>query len=638
MPSLDINFDYNKIQKKVNATKSFTDIKSQYDEANRKAGQSFEKTKSQVSESLTSVKNQTKRYQKQVKNQFEQLLDLTNTTGGNGSGSPSYIKRLLIRTIKNVQPRLRTIVIKDCLTALGCDQQQTYTSGPVYVKVSSIDLFNRLLIDPQDEVGAIIYEKALPQPGQIPFSMNRELHLLTQTSTSYLHKGKSGQDLCTIKYMENLPPSAGLGSLTGPWYEVDLSGARSNPLRVGEFMVDYYDTIRMAEDTDIIGSIMESLSGAISMKIDAGTSQVENASKAELILARILGLCFDSGGSNGEIDTSGIAKIAELDGVDDSFFEFTDIDLRNIDIRTANIKRGVIQFEDCDNIDLPVNFNEIVSALGQLNFYEGSEFENAANNITDVLANNPAWIGVGINVNPQVVVDTNFIKLITNGMIGALITPKMILPIIVMYKALGNTLADNIKSFVDFAKIFKKFFINLVSKVGAIFVEELFKLIKEDILKLIQQVLKDIIKERIVKKYAMILKLLALLLAIIGLITDYRKCKNLIDDILALLNLLNIPGFGADIPLPILYAAQLLDGYSESRAFIGAIEELQSLGIPTGAMPSGAPNFDLLGKFGQMKAMALEDAENNKLQVAVGPLVVTPAFLTVPTSSYGKKF
>jgi hypothetical protein len=499
--------------------------------------------------------------------------------------------------------------------------------------VSSIDLFNRLLIDPQDEVGAVIYEKTSIQTGQIPFSMNRQLHQLTLTPlTFYTHQGKSGQDLFTINYQEQ-----GQYGESGPWFKVDLK-SRNNPLKVGEFMVDYYDTIRMAEDTDIIGSIMESLCGAISMKIDAGTSQVNNASRAEVILARILGLCFDSGGSDGEIDTSGISKIAELDGIDDSFFEFTDIDLRNIDIRTANIKRGVIQFEDCNNVDLPVNFNEIVGALGQLNFYEGSEFENAANNITDVLANNPAWIGVGINVNPQVVVDTNFIKLITNGMIGALITPKMILPIIVMYKALGNTLADNIKSFVDFAKIFKKFFINLVSKVGAIFVEELYKLIKEDILKLIQQVLKDIIKEKTIKRYAMILKLLALLLAIIGLITDYRKCKNLIDDILALLNLLNIPGLNSDIPLPILYAAQLLDGYSESRAFIGAIEEMQSLGIPTGAMPSGAPNFDLLGKLGQMKAMALEEAENNKLQVAVGPLVVTPAFLTVPTSSYGKKF
>ena len=629
MPSLDINFDYTKIQKKLNATKSFTDIKSQYNDANKKIGSSFEKTKSQVSESLNSAKTQTKRFQKQVKNQFEQLLDLSNMSGGNGSGSPKYIKKLLIRTIKNVQPRLRTIVIKDCLTALGCDQQQTYTPGPVYVKVNSIDLFNRLLIDPKDEVGVVVYEKKQIQVGQIPFSMNRQLHQLTTQSTIYNHIGKSGQDLCSIKYYENHP----VDNTTGPWFEVDLK-SRSNPLKVGEFMVDYYDTIRMSEDTDIIASIMESLSGSISMKINAGTSQVENASKYELILARILGLCFDSRGS--EIDTSGISKIAELDGVDDSFFEFTDIDLRNIDTRTQNIRKGVIQFEDCDNIDLPVNFNEIIGALGQLNFYEGSEFENAANNITDVLANNPAWIGVGINVDPQVVVDTNFIKLITNGMISALITPKMILPIIVMYKALGNTLADNIKSFVDFAKIFKQFFINLVSKVGAIFVEELYKLIKEDILKLVQQVIRDIAKEKIIKKYAMILKLIALLLSIVGLITDYRKCKNLIDDLLALLNLLNIPGSG--IPLPFLFAAQLLDGYSESRAFIGAIEEMQSLGIPTGAMPSGAPNFDLLGKFGQMKAMAFEDAENNKLQVAVGPLTVTPAFLTVPTSSYGKKF
>lgn len=631
MPSLDVSFDYSKIQNKIKATKSYGDIKSQYDDATKKAGQSFEKTKSQVSESLNSVKTQTKRYQKQIKNQFEQLLDMSNITGGNGSGSPKYIKRLLIRTIKNVQPRLRTIVIKDCLTALGCDQQQTYSPGPIYVKVSSIDLFNRLLIDPQDEVGVVVYEKNSIQVGQIPFSMNRQLHQLTQNNTSYTHIGKSGQALCSIKYTET-----DNNGVSGPWFEVGLSG-RTGPLRVGEFMVDYYDTIRMAEDTDIIASIMESLSGAISMKITAGTSQVENASRAELLLARILGLCFDSRGS--EIDTSGIAKIAELDGVDDSFFEFTDIDLRNINTRVQNIKRGVIQFEDCDNIDLPVNFNEIVSALGTLNYYEGTEFETAADNITSVLANNPAWIGVGINVDPQVVVDTNFIKLITNGMIGALITPKMILPIIVMYKALGNTLSDAINNFVDFAKTFKRFVIDLVSKVGAIFVEELFKLIKEDILKLVQQVINDILKEKIIKKYAMILKLLSLLLAIIGLITDYRRCKSLVDDILALLNLINIPGLGSlGIPLPILYAAQLLDGYSESRAFIGVIEEMQRLGIPTGAMPSGAPNLDILGKFAQMKAMAFEEAENNKVQIAVGPLVVTPAFLTVPASSYGKKF
>ena len=137
----------------------------------------------------------------------------------------------------------------------------------------------------------------------------------------------------------------------------------------------------------------------------------------------------------------------------------------------------------------------------------------------------------------------------------------------------------------------------------------------------------------------MILKLIALLLAILSIISDYRKCKSLIDEIFAILNLLNLPGLGGGgIPLPLLFASQLLDGYSESRAFIGVIEELQNMGIPTGDMPSGAPNLEMLGKFGQMKAMANEDAENNKIQIALGPLTITPAGLTVPASAYGKKF
>jgi hypothetical protein len=635
MPSVDLNFDYNKIQGKLNATKTYKNAKSKYDDANKKVGESFEKSKKDVSQSLDKFKEQTKRYQKQIKNQFEQLLDLANTTGGKGSGSPSYIKSLLIRTVNNVQPRLRTIVMEDCLTALGCDQQQTYGSKDVWVKVGSVDLFSRLKIDPEDEVGKIIYEKDPVTPSSTyPFSMNRKMYGLIQDNTTYSYVGKSGQPLFKIQYSEQ-----GQYGETGPWYKVSLENRANSVNRVGEFMIDYYDTVKMSENTDVMGSIMESLCGAVSMKVDAGTSQVENASKYELILARILGLCFDSGASDGEIDVSGVAKVPELDGVDDSFFEFTDIDLRNIDLRVGNIKNGVVQFEDCDNVLLPVNYEEIVTALGQLNFVEGSEFENAANNISDVLANNPAWQGIGINVSPKVAVDTNFIKLITNGMISALITPKMILPIIAMSKALGNNITDGIKSFMDFAKIFKSFFINLVSKVGAIFVEELYRLIKSDILQLIQSVITDIVKEKQIKKYAMILKLISLLLFLAGILNDFRKCKSLVDDIFRILNLINLPGFGGSpVPLPIMLAAQFCDGYSETRAFIGAVEEMQKAGIPTGDMPSGAPNLELISKFSQMKAMAFEEAENNKVQIAVGPLTITPAGFTVPSNAFGKKF
>ena len=82
---------------------------------------------------------------------------------------------------------------------------------------------------------------------------------------------------------------------------------------------------------------------------------------------------------------------------------------------------------------------------------------------------------------------------------------------------------------------------------------------------------------------------------------------------------------------------QLMGGYSESRAFLGAIEEMQKLGIPTGPMPDGSPNLEVLSKFAQMKAMANEEAENGKVQIAIGALSTTPAGMTIPASAYGKK-
>ena len=71
-----------------------------------------------------------------------------------------------------------------------------------------------------------------------------------------------------------------------------------------------------------------------------------------------------------------------------------------------------------------------------------------------------------------------------------------------------------------------------------------------------------------------------------------------------------------------------MDGYSETRAFIGAVEEMQKMGIPTGPMPDGSPNLNMLQMFGQMKAMANEEAENGKTEIAIPPLVMTPAGLT----------
>jgi hypothetical protein len=519
---------------------------------------------------------------------------------------------------------------------VGCDQQQTYNGGStIYIKVKSIDLLNILTLDPKTE-GKPLYEKNPILVQNYPFSMNKELYQLIQTGQPYSvdngqnYIGQSGQDLFDIQYVDTNNKGE-----TGPWYKVTLSNRVNGVNKVGTFLVDYYKTIKIADPTNLIASIMESLSGVISMSAGFGVGQVEDQSKFDILIQRILGLCFDN---RSEIDVSGIAKVPELDGVDETFFEFTDIDLRKVEQRVSNIKNKVIELEDCDNILLPVDFSSVINQINDLNLIENnSDFINAADNLTQVLADNPQW-GIGIQTNAQAALNLNFIKLIAQGIASAFLSPKVLLPIYIMLKAIGQETTDIIKGLVEFVKQFKRFAINFISKIGGIFVKELFELIKKDIIALIQRVLKDIAKEKINKRISMILKLIQLLLIVASFITDWRKCKSVVDELLALLDLItNSLGFGNQIPLPLLFASQLLDGYSESRAFVGAIEELQKIGVPTGPLPDGSPNLDVLGKFGQMKAMAKEDSDNNKVQLAIGPLTITPAGLTVPSTGFGKK-
>lgn len=634
--SLDLNADYKKVQDKVSATKSYTNLKKQYSDAKKKSGESFDDKKSDVTQSLDKAKKDVKRYEKQIKSQFEELLDINNITGGKGSNSIKYVKKLLLQTLKNIEPKISEILNEEALNAVGCDQQQMFNGQVLYIKVSSIDLGGILKKDPTDPIGKALYEKDPIQVQQYPFSLNKELYTRIESGQPYsvdngqLYIGQSGQDLFDIQYVE----TDNLGQ-TGPWYKVTLVNRVNNINKVGEFMVDYYKTIKIVDFHNIMASIMNSLSGAISIQANVGLVQAEDATKFELILQRILGLCFDS---KKEIDVSGVAKVAELDGVDDSFFEFTEIDLRNIDLKVNNIKNGVVEYENCDNVKLPVDSGAVLDSLNNLLFVPDSDLVNAADALTQSLTDNPDWSGLAISGNINAAVNLNFVKLLAQGLVTAILSPKILLPIFTMLKSLGNTVTDQINSFVDFAKKFKSFVINLVSKIGSLFVKELFELIKKDIKNLIQQVIMDVAKEQGDKRIIIILKLIQLLLVIIQFINDWRRCKSVVDELLWLLKIAT-SGFGGGqgIPLPLLFASQLMSGYSESRAFLGAIEEMQKLGIPTGPMPDGSPNLEVLSKFAQMKAMANEEAENGKVQIAVGPLSITPAGMTVPASAYGKK-
>jgi hypothetical protein len=645
----DLENDYFKVKEQISSVNSYKDLKDQYDKQRKKLGTAFEQSAQKISSTIDQAKKDVKRFQKQVKTQLDQLFDINNVTGGRGSGSVSLIKRIFLTVIKNIQPLLDQIVNDEIIKLLGCDQQQTYVGETsYYIKIASIDLFGMLKKNPSSDIGKLVYEKNPLQVQISPFAMNKELYNRIQNPNDSFfdqygsfYRGQSGQFLFDIKY----EPQDDNG-VDGPWFKVTLKNRVGGPNKIIPFLLDYYKSIKIVEFPNIMVGIMDALTGCLSISGNLGLEETQDKTRFNVLLQRILGLCFDN---VKEIDITGTAKLAELDGIDESFFEFTEIDLRNIEQTVNNILNRVVQYENCDNIALPIDALTINNALSNLFFVKDEDLVDAAADLTKTLTQNEQWQGLTLSGNILGAIDLNFIKAMVMGIISALLSPKLLLPIFLMLKVLGRNIQDTITSLADFGKIFKKFILNVVSRIGAIFTKELFEIVSKNIKEILQRVILDLAKEKADKRITIILKLIQLLIVVAEFISDWRRCKSVVDELLWLLKIA-ISGFGGRsllggpelksggaIPYPLLLAARFLDGYSETRAFIGTVEEMQKLGIPTGPMPDGSPNLGLLAMFGQMKAMAKEDAENGKVEVAVDPLSFTPAGLTNGIVIFGKK-
>jgi hypothetical protein len=630
--STDLNNSYESVESKIKASRTWLEIKRDRKKLIQEQKDNLAKAKKKVSTSVEKLKDKKKRYQREVKTQLNQMLNIAQFNSGNGSATIRYIKSKFIQAALNIQPKLLEILFKESINAIGCSQQQTFSKGlELYIKVKSVDIQNLLKRSPDEENMAAAYEKNPPQPNVFPYSMNRELwSRLQQVNVPVDFIGISGNKLFDITYVTTSQP----GNITGDFFRVRLDGNPNNLYKVFDFFVDYYRSIQLVDVNNLFLQLMDLITGAFSFQMNIGVGEIEMKNKFALLLQRILGLCFDS---KKEIDVTGNSKVAELDGVDESFFEFTDIDLRFIDQLTTNIKNGVMEFEDCENVLLPIDSRAIIDGVLQFNQATSKkEEQDIAESLTSIISEDERWkLLFPNNFDLELNLDLSFLESLPKAIMMSLLSPKVILPILIMSKALQQTGADIVEDFVSFIKTYTKYTINVMSKIGGLFIQELFEIIKKDIKTLIREIVSDVAKETAQKKISIILKLVEILLIVAKFVDDWRRCKSVVDEILALLSIL-----GGSLKLPgfLLAGSELLSGFSSARAGINAIEEFQKLGLPTGVMPDGSPNLMLASLFGSIAATQKEDAENGKVQVFVKPLAMTPVGITKPNGGiFGKK-
>lgn len=681
MQAVDLENSYDSAKKKINAAKTLRDVNSAAADLQKNAANSFSKANDAISSQLDKISELQKRFERNAPTSMDQLLEMIGLTKGNGSATLQYLKRKVLIAAATCEPQLAEILKKEAVKALGCSQEQVYPAMPVsgltntplklqppqigfYIPAQSIDLFGNLKSTLNSKAGKIFYEKPFPSGslnfkpfgGDVPFPMNKMLNELMQDGNSgrsfndiigKFYQGESTQPLFDVIYSK-----VNDAGVSGDYFRTVLldreKGVANLANSVGQFINDYYSSIKLVEPANITARLTNLLTGAIDMQAKLSFKELENNSKFMLIVQRILGLCFDSRRS---IDVSGVAKVAELDGIDASFYKLNEVDLRNIDIEITNIQNGVVEYVDCGNVKLPVDFenltNQLIEFKEQFSGKTTNEIVGKMEEILNSISENPQWkLRVPTGVDIKLAINLNIIKQIPKAIAQEILSPKNLFPIFIMLAivqqqaknslnqaltqipdfqlqtsaiTLNTQINNTINSPSEFLEKFKSFTIEVISQINAIFLRQLFEILKRDIVNLLNAILKDMEKNKALKKYAIILRLLAITATIIKLIGDYRKCKSLVDEILALMTLIGGAIKPFDLPLWAQFASAGLPGTDCNRSLMNAIEDLQGLGVPTGALPDGSPNMMLQYGKALLCGAEKENSENGKVSASVFP-------------------
>ena len=660
---LDLNNDYDKAKTKISAYQTtIENKKNDLSKKKEKAKTSLDKKKSDVIKQLNeldkgtnNLKNQVKN---EIKNQLEQLLDLfKQTLPPKGGGALSTISGFFLQAAEKTKEQVKGLLVEEIISTIGCSEEQSYEdklNQPIYIKVSQIDLFKRLKFSPEDDDAKYYYENEPTNPGAIPSSTNRILYerlqnlgqsYQTQFSSGY--KGASGQDLFDVEYVQFYP--AVNPTNFGDYLKITLKPQLNSATSVSDFLTDYYGSIDVLQFDVLSAELMNALTGVFDFSMKISSDEMREQKKFDLILKRIMGVCTDP---TKKIDVSGTAKLSDEDNIDDSFFEVSNQELRSIENDINNRLAGVVEFEDCGNLQLPVNvlgtrqiLDEVITKKG-----ESGKVDRVQQAI-DEIANDPNWKNLvpklGIDLNIKASLDTSLITQLPKIVFKTILSPKVMLGFLVMVKGISSQFSTQLDSLFDdlenFMKTFRKFTVNFMRKIMAIYVKELFDIVKKNVKLLVEKILNDIIKEAKNKQLQMYSSIVYALLVLGQAFVDYRNCKSVIDEILKLLNLALSKG-GSGLPLFVLAGSKLLGGVSDTRSFANTIEGIQAAGLPTGDAPDGGPNMMNMAFMAMIKGQNKEQAENGKTEIFIPPLtVVVPPFgagpgITKIAKGYGKSY
>lgn len=501
-----------------------------------------------------------------------------------------------------------------------CGANSLINIDSINLRPQEFDFLNILTVDPNSSSGKIIYEPQSPNINKQ--KVNRELYNIF-TGGSYQFDTNNNKTLFTTTW-DSGNQHFNFSGLTQSFSSV----------KVEDFFNDYYSSIELPDIKEIIKtSMLLTLQGG-----DGESFQFKGSlNKLDRLLKKLFAICGTQTDRNNIENQNPSDLFDENDEDVEFYFDFENLEGVDLEDEDNRFKR-VLKFTDCDNFEVPAN----PDIINDFVYLSDKKTINDLVNTTLTRAASDAQEQSGSDIplsNFNLSLLNSFILNLPKALISSVFSPKIFLPIIIVYK-LFKSVVNQILNIEDIVKKLSKLFNLIIKELFWKFIREFWKRIKKDLLFFLQNIIKRIIKNKYKRYVTIITALISLLQKFLQEKID--NCAAIFGTILSTITAALSAKGGFNVPGIILGLSDKLPGMSKDRIMIDSLERIEALGINTGPIFGEANNIPkILSGF---LDSFIDDMDKNsfvkvankeiKIPTPIGPLIIPPGIL----NSAGKLF
>lgn len=568
------------IKSKLGAIRnSFTDKKTIVDDVYDRYARDIESFGQKQGKKLDDYLSKRKKKKESKKDIFGELIEIVeNFISIDGSYRSNdkfairqkiknYARQSLEITLLTTRETIQENVKKIFFAGEGiCGANERIPQDSIIIKPKEIDFLNIFTIDPKSNMGQIVYEPSSPEIGKQ--KVNRRLYE-SFTGGQY-----------------NLLKNDGSSFFTSTWnvpnQEFQISGLKQNTiLEVNDFFNDYFSTIEMPDLSAITKTaVMLTIQGDGSEPIQFKLSM----NNLDRMLNKLFSVCGSKKNRENIKNQNPKDSFDENEEVVEDYFDFDNID--DIDYEKEDaLLRNVLKFVDCENFEISINPDNIedfvyLSTKKTLDDLVNETLEKTANDASE--QSNGTISPDTFNIS----LINNFILNLPKALVMNVLSPKLFLPIVVIYK-LFKTAANEIIDVKELMKKLSKLFFGIIKDLFWKFVRTFWSFIKSELLLFVRFIVSQILKNKYKRNVTILTALFQMLKDIkIGSIDN---CENLFDSILKTIEKATSVKGSLNVPGILLSNSDGLPGLSKQKLLLDAVEFLESNNISTGDI-FGQPN------------------------------------------------